>query len=190
MQYFQRSRFEYHPQLPEIYQITLGLLGEELAEKVGPRGQFWVTGLPVTPITQSDLSSLQIAVQNVGIGRWFAQGPKAVSVGYRWLDGNGVTVLEGGRETLPSLVPAGSVASLGMSVTTPALAGQYTLQWDLWEEGRGWAALRDSSATTRQGLAVQGPLPTANAHSNSGARYHANHRRGRHDDPGGRILDH
>ena len=33
VQYFQRSRFEYHPQLPEIYQITLGLLGEELAER-------------------------------------------------------------------------------------------------------------------------------------------------------------
>ena len=159
VQYFQRSRFEYHPQLPEIYQITLGLLGEELGEKVGPRGQFWVTGLPASPLINQTLS-LQIAVQNVGIGRWAAQGPKAVSVGYRWLDGNGVTVLEGGRVALPSLVPAGSVASLGMSVTTPAQAGHYTLQWDLWEEGRGWAALRDSSATTRQALAVQGPLPT------------------------------
>lgn len=159
VQYFQRSRFEYHPQLPAIYQITLGSLGEELAEKVGPRGQFWITGLPETLMT-NQTHSLQVAVQNVGIGRWSATGPKAVSVGYRWLDASGATVLEGTRAALPSLVSAGSVATLDISLATPAQAAQYTLQWDLWQEGRGWSAARDASAGTRQALLVQSPLPT------------------------------
>ena len=159
VQYFQRSRFEYHPQLPEIYQITLGLLGEELAERVGPRGQFWISGLPDSLMTNQTVTA-QVAVQNVGIGRWWEQGPKAVSVGYRWLDAAGNSVLEGPRASLPTLVLAGSVASLQVSLSTPSQGGNYTLQWDLWQEGRGWSALRDASATTRQALAVQSPLPT------------------------------
>jgi hypothetical protein len=161
VQYFQRSRFEYHPQLPAQFQITLGLLGEELSDKVGPRGQFWVTGLPGALMRNQNVN-VQIAVQNVGIGQWSGQGPKAVSVGYRWLDAAGGTVLESTAVPLPSLVPAGSVASLAIPLRTPAHAGQYVLQWDLWQEGRGWSALRDSSAATRMKLSVQGPaqMPT------------------------------
>ena len=158
VQYFQRSRFEYHPQLPAIYQITLGLLGEELAERVGPRGQFWITGLPGSLLT-NETHSLQVAVQNVGIGRWAAAGPKAVSVGYRWLDASGATILEGTRVALPNSVSAGSVATLDISLATPAQGAQYTLQWDLWQEGRGWAAARDASAATRQALSVRAPAP-------------------------------
>lgn len=158
VQYFQRSRFEYHPELPEIYQITLGLLGEELVERVGPRGQFWVSGLPATPMI-NETHSAQVAVQNVGIGRWLNVGPQAVSVGYRWLDGNGQTVLEGARVPLPSIVLAGSVANVMVSVTTPSQAGHFNLQWDLWQEGRGWSAALDPAAGTRQGIAVQGPAP-------------------------------
>ncbi|MGH2370392.1 MAG: glycosyl hydrolase, partial [Chloroflexota bacterium] len=30
VQYFQRARFEYHPELPEPYQVSLGLLGDQL----------------------------------------------------------------------------------------------------------------------------------------------------------------
>ena len=159
VQYFQRSRFEYYPQLPETHQIALGLLGEELAQQVGPRGQFWVTGLPNTVMTNQTLS-LQVKVQNTGIMRWLRSGPTAVSVGYRWLNQAGSTVLEGSRLTLPEVLPAGSVAFVGMSLRTPAQGGIYTLQWDLWQAGRGWAAARDPSAATRQALSVHSPLPT------------------------------
>jgi hypothetical protein len=30
VQYFQRARFEYHPELPDPYQVSLGLLGDQL----------------------------------------------------------------------------------------------------------------------------------------------------------------
>lgn len=156
VQYFQRSRFEYHPELPEIYQITLGLLGEELAVRVGPRGQFWVSGLPASPEIDQTYNA-QVAVQNVGIGRWLPSGPSAVSVGYRWLDGNGQTVLEGARAPLPGIILAGSVATIQLAVTAPDHAGDFSLQWDLWQEGRGWSAARDPAAGLRQGVSVQGP---------------------------------
>ncbi|MYB76588.1 MAG: hypothetical protein F4X83_05730, partial [Chloroflexi bacterium] len=159
VQYFQRSRFEYYPQLPETHQITLGLIGEELAQQIGPRGQFWVTGLPNTIMTNQTLS-LQVKVQNTGIMRWLRSGPTAVSVGYRWLNQAGSTVLEGSRLTLPEVLAAGSVAYVGMSLRTPEQGGNYTLQWDLWQAGRGWAAARDPSAVTRQALSVHSPLPT------------------------------
>ncbi|MCY4436099.1 MAG: hypothetical protein OXE05_02040 [Chloroflexi bacterium] len=159
VQYFQRSRFEYHPQLPEQYQITLGLLGEELAEQVGPRGQFWVTGMPETLMTRQAVD-LQVAVQNVSIARWSQSGTGAVSVGYRWLNQHGATVAVGPRKPLPHAVPAGSVATLAFSLTTPPTGGSHILQWDLWQQGRGWAALRDPSAGLRQAYIIQVPQPT------------------------------
>jgi hypothetical protein len=33
VQYFQRARFEYHPQLPGPYQVSLGLLGDQLLKQ-------------------------------------------------------------------------------------------------------------------------------------------------------------
>ncbi|MDE2816611.1 MAG: hypothetical protein OXK81_07920 [Chloroflexota bacterium] len=159
VQYFQRSRFEYYPQLPETHQITLGLLGEELAQQAGPRGQFWVTGMPAT-LKTSQIVNLQVAVQNTGILRWSPLGPSAVSVGYRWLDQASNTVLEGSRIALPNLVSTGSVATVEVSLTTPAQGGAYTLQWDFWQQGRGWVAVRDPSAATRQAFSVHSPLPT------------------------------
>ena len=159
VQYFQRSRFEYHPQLPEAYQITLGLLGEELAERVGPRGQFWVMGMPDSLMTIQTVD-LRVAVQNIGIARWLQLGPGAVSVGYRWLDQYGTTVLQSPRIPLNKIVPAGSVAEFETSLTTPSSGGSHILQWDIWQQGREWAALRDSSAGTRQAFIIQAPLPT------------------------------
>lgn len=35
VQYFQRARFEYHPELPESYRVSLGLLGDEYLVKKG-----------------------------------------------------------------------------------------------------------------------------------------------------------
>ena len=159
VQYFQRSRFEYHPQLPEAYQITLGLLGEELGQSVGARGRFWVSGLPATLLTNQAVR-LQVGVQNTGILRWSQSGQAAVSVGYRWLDGVGRSVFEGPRIPLSSYVPAGSVAQFAITVQAPSQAGSHILQWDIWQQGRGWSAARDATATTRQAILVHAPLPT------------------------------
>lgn len=159
VQYFQRSRFEYQPQLPEAYQITLGLLGEELAARVGPRGHFWVTGMPDTLKTDQTVQ-LQVAVQNTGIQRWTPLGPSAVSVGYRWLDPTGAIVLVAPRLPLRSDVPAGSVAHFAISLRAPPRGGSHILQWDLWQQSSGWAATRDATATTRQAVVIQAPLPT------------------------------
>ena len=145
--------------MPEAYQITLGLLGEELAEKVGPRGQFWVMGMPDSLMTIQTVD-LRVAVQNIGIARWLQLGPGAVSVGYRWLDQYGTTVLQSPRIPLDKTVPAGSVAEFEISLTTPSSGGSHILQWDIWQQGRGWAAVRDASAATRQAYIIQEPKPT------------------------------
>ena len=159
VQYFQRSRFEYHPQLPEANQITLGLLGVELGERVGARGRFWVSGIPDTLMTNQTVR-LQVAVQNTGILHWSQSGRAAVSVGYRWLDGIGSSVLEGQRIPLSSYVPAGSVAQFAITLRAPSQAGSHILQWDIWQQGRGWSAKRDATATTRQAIVIHAPLPT------------------------------
>lgn len=159
VQYFQRSRFEYDPQLPAQYQITLGLLGEELGARVGPRGQFWVSGMPDALLINQTVR-LQVAVQNVGISRWSQSGPAAVSVGYRWLDAAGSIVLVGPRIPLNTRVLAGSVAELAITLRAPPRGGSHILQWDLWQQGFGWAAARDAKAATRQAIVIQAPLPT------------------------------
>lgn len=159
VQYFQRSRFEYHPQLPEMHRITLGLLGEELAQQIGPRGQFWATGMPETLRTNQTVT-LQMAVQNTGILRWLPSGSSAVSAGYRWLDPTGRTVLEGPRVPLTDPVPTGSVAHFAITLKAPPQRGSYVLQWDFWQQSRGWAARRDATAGTQQAIVVRAPLPT------------------------------
>lgn len=159
VQYFQRSRFEYHPQLPEAYQITLGLLGEELGESVGARGRFWVSGIPDTLMTDQAVS-VQVAVQNTGILRWSQSGRGAVSVSYRWLNAVGSSVLEGPRIPLSSYVPSGSVAQFAIILRAPPQAGSHILQWDIWQQGRGWSANRNATATTRQAIVIHAPLPT------------------------------
>ena len=159
VQYFQRSRFEYNPQSPEANQITLGLLGVELGERVGARGRFWVSGIPDTLMTNQTVR-LQVAVQNTGILRWSPSGQNAISVGYRWLNAAGRSVAAGSRNALSSSVPAGSVAQFLIELRVPPQGGSHILQWDIWQQGRGWSALRDATATTRQAIVIHAPVPT------------------------------
>ena len=159
VQYFQRARFEYYPQMPEDSRIVLGNLGEELAERVGPRGSFWVSGMPDTILPNQTLR-LQVRVQNVGIMLWPAQGPSAVAVGFHLIDARGATAQVDSRVALPAAVRAGSEALVWVSIQIPPRGGDYTLQWDLWQGGRGWVAARDPTAATRQVLVVQRPTPT------------------------------
>ena len=35
VQYFERNRFEYHPELPEAFHVSLGLLGVQLVQLQG-----------------------------------------------------------------------------------------------------------------------------------------------------------
>ncbi len=159
VQYFQRARFEHDPHLPENQQVTLGLLGEELAQKMGPRGHFRVAGMPRILLTNQTIP-LRVSVQNVGIMRWPERGRGAVGVGYRLLGQGGRVALVASHVPLPHGVPAGGVAVVDVSLSTPWQGGIYTLQWDLWQQGRGWAAARDPSAATRQTIVVQRPTPT------------------------------
>ena len=159
VQYFQRARFEYDPQMPAGRQITLGNVGEELAQKVGPRGQFWVAGMPDRLLPDQTVP-LRVSVQNVGIMRWPERGPGAVSLGYRLLQEGTTIAVVTGRVPLPHPVPAGSVAAVYFSFNSPPRAGTYTVQWDLHQQGRGWAALRDPTAGTRQVIVVRRPIPT------------------------------
>ena len=39
MQYFERNRLEYHPELPEQFQVSLGLLGVQVLQDRG-----WIPG--------------------------------------------------------------------------------------------------------------------------------------------------
>jgi hypothetical protein len=40
VQYFERNRLEYHPELPDLFKISMGLLGVQILQERG-----WIPGM-------------------------------------------------------------------------------------------------------------------------------------------------
>ncbi len=72
VQWFERARFEFHPELPASYQVLLGLLGKELIPSVTP--QATATVMPVTTPTPIPLpisaAELKRRMKLMPIGYW------------------------------------------------------------------------------------------------------------------------
>jgi peptidoglycan hydrolase-like amidase len=157
VQYFQRARFEYRPDLPERYRVSLGLLGVEYLERQQPRALYTPGELPGT-LQPGATYRLPITVTNTGLTRWPAGGDRPVRLSYHWLDAAGrLVVWDGARTDLPRDLAPGESIALSALVVAPAQPGAYLLQWDLLQENVAWFSTRGVPAPT---LPVQvGALP-------------------------------
>ena len=86
---------------------------------------------------------VQVRVTNTGSERWSATGDRAIRLGYHWYDGNGsVVVWDGARADLAADVLPGRSATFIVSVKAPRASGTFYLDFDLVQEGVGWASSR------------------------------------------------
>jgi len=81
---------------------------------------------------------IETTVRNTGATTWLAQGPRAVTLSYQWIDSAGGTVsVEQLQSALPHDVPAGATVTVIARLRTPATPGNYVLQWGLLQ-GTQW----------------------------------------------------
>jgi len=80
-----------------------------------------------------------LTAKNLGTLTWSSREPHLIKLGYHWLDQAGNEIPHS-----PLLVPMPREVGFDQTVTLPGqvrapeVAGQYTLKWDLLQEGRGW----------------------------------------------------
>ena len=95
-------------------------------------------GLTTTPqqATIGATLALTVQVSNYGQRAWV---PGAFSLSYHIFRANGETaVWDGTRGVLPSIAPPGSTVTVPINVALPAGTGDYTLAWDMVQEGVAW----------------------------------------------------
>jgi SpoIID/LytB domain protein len=103
-------------------------------------------------ITPNARMPVDLVVTNAGLKRWDAG---AAYVSYHWYDADGREVQwEGARYELPSDVAPGEKASLLVDVRAPSTPGVYRIDWDVVQEGVGWAS-RQSGIAKRETVVVQ-----------------------------------
>ncbi len=87
------------------------------------------------------LMPIAVTVTNAGDELWPAAGPAPVNLSYHWYDAQGVVAIwNGSRAPLGADVPAGATRTISVPVTTPPVAGSYTLRFALVKEGVAWFA--------------------------------------------------
>ncbi len=98
-------------------------------------------GPTTTPaqVTIGAVVPLQVTVINYGPRTWPAAGANPVSVSYHIRNKAGEAVVwDGARGQLPADVPANSQVNVTINVALPQATGDYTLAWDLVQEGVAW----------------------------------------------------
>lgn len=85
---------------------------------------------------------LEVTVRNTGTETWPADGALRpgmfVNMAYRWLDRNGLVILEGDRVPFPEPMRRNDVTRVALVLKTPALSGKYTLAIGPVQEGVRW----------------------------------------------------
>ena len=104
---------EFAPLTPQIYGFTLS---EDNTPTQMPTG-----GNATVNLTLTNTSSFP----------WPAQGLNAVQIIYRWVDGQGHTLITSSPISLAQDLPVNATASSTITLQAPVQAGAYTLQWDL-----------------------------------------------------------
>ena len=80
-------------------------------------------------------TTVNLSITNISNFAWNASGSNAVQVVYSWLNTQGQVVASGNRVSLPQNVAINASVSLSVPVTVPAQVGNYTLRWDLTQNG-------------------------------------------------------
>lgn len=102
-------------------------------------------------LTPGSNLNVKLTVRNSGSLTWPAQGPGAVSVGYRWLgaDGKPVKGAPEARTPLTRNIPFAETLVITAKLSVPPGNGKYVLIWDMYREGQGWFSDQGTSAPLR-----------------------------------------
>jgi len=98
-------------------------------------------GATTTPgqVTIGAVVPLSVTVVNYGPRTWAATGANPVSVSYHIKTAAGdVVIWDGTRMPLPADVPANSQINVTLQVALPQQTGDFTISWDLVQEGVAW----------------------------------------------------
>jgi hypothetical protein len=122
-----------------------------------PRAKIDVrTWLPGVPLVGQAAKSLQVStrVRNLSTRPFRAQasyGRRLVRLGAQLLGEDGAMLnRDHARAWLPSDIPPGGTAQVGIEVPTPEQPGKYTLKFDLVSEGIDWFEACGSPPTTKR----------------------------------------
>ena len=89
----------------------------------------------VTPATYT----VAVQIKNTGSMTWPATGANAVHLSYHWVNSGGSTVVyDGVRTNLPSNIGPDGTVVLNATLEPPSQPGDYTLKWDMVQEGVTW----------------------------------------------------
>ncbi|NIV31750.1 MAG: hypothetical protein GWN58_20370, partial [Anaerolineae bacterium] len=114
-------------------------------------------------LTAGESGYAYIEIRNTGTKSWPKSGDDAVSMGYRWLDSQGVEVSVPGYQTwpLPKVVDPGDTAVLhNVEFVAPDAPASYLLVWDLvqggdWLSEKGVAVLEQPMQVVAGEYAVE-----------------------------------
>jgi 4-amino-4-deoxy-L-arabinose transferase-like glycosyltransferase len=100
----------------------------------------WRLGAQPTSIRRGERAYGFVSFQNVSPCSW----PQAVHLGYHWraVAPGGPYIHDGGRELPNEAISPGETITLPVSLTAPAVPGEYDIEYDLVFEGVTWFADR------------------------------------------------
>lgn len=116
-------------------------------------GVQWGSHNTPTSLAMNQQVDVSVTLKNVGSTTWLKGGNNPVNLSYHWFKGNQVAVWDGLKTALPQDVAPGQSVTLSASLKAPAEAGEYTLKWDLVQDGVTWFSF-NSAATQNVAVSV------------------------------------
>jgi SAM-dependent methyltransferase len=106
-----------------------------------------VAGIPNESVGSHAEITLDVDVRNISEMVWSQERFGVIKAGNHWLDQTGGRMLQcdDGRTALPEAVPPGGACRVALTITTPAVPGDYQCEIDLAHEGVRWFRDRDSA---------------------------------------------
>jgi N-acetyl-anhydromuramyl-L-alanine amidase AmpD len=112
----------------------------------------WLKGKLPKPLVAGGEVIVPITVKNIGSMIWPHDGPNPVRLGYHYMQNKERVELPPDREVLtplPKDVAPGDTVTIDARIALPLKPGNYTLNIDLFHEGKTWFADQNSSVLTR-----------------------------------------
>jgi hypothetical protein len=118
-------------------------------------------------------ATVNLTLTNTSSFPWPAQGLNAVQIVYRWVDGQGHTLITSSPISLTQDLPINATASSTITLQAPVQAGAYTLQWDLIQGSQTFsqqgALPKNDSVTVSNPQAAPSASPTVSSSPSPGA---------------------
>jgi hypothetical protein len=105
-----------------------------------------VTIAEVAGFRAGETRELTVAVENIGNQSWRQAEIGSLQIGNRWFDATGklIVLQDDGRAVIPQVVRVNERCDARLTVSAPAVAGEYCLEVDLVHEGVAWFSERGS----------------------------------------------